>query len=58
VDVLFKLLIDNIKLVDNEFKLLKILVDVLFRLLIDNIELIDRLFKLINVNVDHSGCSI
>ncbi len=58
MDVLFKLLIDNIKLVDNEFKLLKILVDVLFRLLIDNIELIDRLFKLINVNVDHSGCSI
>ena len=57
MDVLFKLLIDNIKLVDNEFKLLKILVDVLFRLLIDNIELGDRLFKLINVNVDHSGCS-
>ena len=33
VDVLFKLLIDNIELVDKLFKLLKIVVDVLFKLM-------------------------
>ena len=33
VDVAFKLLIDNVELVDNEFKLLKIVVDVVFKLL-------------------------
>ena len=33
VDVLFKLLIDNIEFVDNEFKLLNIVVDVVFKLL-------------------------
>ncbi len=43
----FKLLIDNIELVDKLFKLLKIVVDVLFKLLIDNIELVDKLFKLL-----------
>ena len=34
VDVAFKLLIDNVELVDNEFKLLNIVVDVVFKLLI------------------------
>ena len=34
VDVIFKLFIDNIELVDKLFKLLKIVVDVLFKLLI------------------------
>jgi hypothetical protein len=34
IDVVFKLLIDNVELVDNEFKLLKIVVDVVFKLLI------------------------
>ena len=40
-----ELLIDNIELVDNEFKLLNIVVDVLFKLLIDNIEFVDKLLK-------------
>ena len=53
VDVLFKLLIDNIELVDNLFKLLKVVVDVLFKLLIDNIEFVDILFKLLKIVVDH-----
>ena len=35
VNVVFKLLIDNIELVDNEFKLLNIVVDVAFKLLMD-----------------------
>ena len=34
VDVAFKLLIDNIELVDNELRLLNIVVDVALRLLI------------------------
>jgi hypothetical protein len=39
--------------VDNEFKLLNIVVDVLFKLLIDNIELVDKLFKLgVNAKTD------
>ncbi len=33
VDVLFKLVIDNVELVDNEIKLLNMVVDVLFKLL-------------------------
>ena len=45
VDVAFKLLIDKIELVDNEFKLLNIVVDVAFKLLIDNIEFVDNEFK-------------
>jgi hypothetical protein len=36
-------------LVDNEFKLLNIVVDVLFKLLIDNVEFVDKLFKLLNM---------
>ena len=52
VDVLFKLVIDNVELLDNEFKLVNIVVDVLFKLLIDNIELVDKLFKLVNIVVD------
>ncbi len=51
-DVAFKLLIDNIELVDNEFKLLNVVVDVALKLLIDNIELVDNEFKLLNVVVD------
>ncbi len=34
MEVLFKLLIDIIELVDNEFKLLKMVIDVLFKLVI------------------------
>ena len=41
------LLIDNDELVDNEFKLLNIVVDVLFKLVIDKVELLDKLFKLV-----------
>ena len=52
VDVLFKLLIDNIELVDKLFKLLKIVVDVAFKLLIFNIEFVDNEFKLLNIVVD------
>jgi hypothetical protein len=44
VDVAFKLLIDNVELVDNEFKLLNVVVDVAFKLLIDNVELVDNEF--------------
>ena len=47
VDVLFKLLIDNIEFVDRLFKLLKIVVDVVCKLLIDYIEVVDKLFKLV-----------
>ena len=43
--LLFKLVIDNIELVDNEFKLLNIVVDVLFKLFIDKIEFVDKLLK-------------
>ena len=42
--ILFSLLIDNIELVDNEFKLVNNVVDVAFKLLIDNIELVDSEF--------------
>jgi hypothetical protein len=45
-------LIDNIEFVDNEFKLLKIVVVVALELLIDNTELDDKLFKLLKVVVD------
>ena len=38
--------------VDNEFKLLYIVVDVAFKLVIDNVELLDKLFKLVNIVVD------
>jgi hypothetical protein len=47
VDVAFKLLIDYVELVDNEFKLGNIVVDVAFKLLIDNVELVDNEFKLL-----------
>jgi hypothetical protein len=50
--LLFKLLIDNVELVDKLFKLLKIVVDVLFNLFIDNVELVDNEFKLLNIVVD------
>ncbi len=32
--------IDNVELVDNEFKLLNMVVDILFKLVIDNVELV------------------
>ena len=47
VDVLFKLVIDKVELVDKLFKVLNIGVDVLFKLVIDNIEFVDKLFKLV-----------
>jgi hypothetical protein len=50
--LLFKLLIDNVELVDKLFKLLKIVVDVLFKLFIDNIDDVDKLFKLLNIVVE------
>ncbi len=43
--VSFKLLIDNIELVDNEFKLLNVVVLVEFTWLIDNVELVVYEFK-------------
>jgi hypothetical protein len=46
VDIAFKLLIDKIEKVDNEFKLLNVVVDVAFKLLIDKIEKVDNEFKL------------
>jgi hypothetical protein len=49
VEVLFKLLIDNVDDVDIEFKLLKIVVDVLFKLFIDNVDDVDKLFKFVFV---------
>ena len=48
-DVLFKLLIDSVELVDKLFKLLNIVFDVVFKLLIDNVEFVDKLFKLVNI---------
>jgi hypothetical protein len=45
-------LIDNVELVDNEFKLLNIVVDAAFKLLIDNIELVDNEFKILNIVAD------
>ncbi len=47
VDVAFKLSIDNVDAVDNEFKLLKMVVDVAFKSLIDNVDAIDKSFKLL-----------
>jgi hypothetical protein len=44
-------LIDNVEFVDNEFKLLNIVVDVAFNLLIDNIEFVDNEFILPNIVV-------
>ena len=46
------MLIDNIELVDNEFKLENMFVDVASKLFIDNIELVDIEFKLENIVVD------
>jgi hypothetical protein len=37
----FRLFTFNVVALDNEFKLLKIVVDVAFRLFIDNVELVD-----------------
>jgi len=37
--VALELLIDNIELVDNEFKLLNIVVEVVFKLFIANVEI-------------------
>ncbi len=42
----FKLFIDKIELVDNEFKLVNIDVDVAFKLLIDNVGLVENKFEL------------
>ena len=49
----FKLFIDNVELVDNEFKLLNVVVLVEFKfdswvvwLFIDNVEFVEKLFKL------------
>ena len=47
--MLFVLLILKLLYVDNEFKLLKIVVDVLFKLLIDNIDDVDKLFTFVFV---------
>jgi hypothetical protein len=44
--------IDNVELLDNEFKLVNIVVDVFFKLVIDNVELLDNEFKLVNIVVD------
>ncbi len=48
VDVKFKLVIDSVELVGNEFKLLNMVVGVLFKLVIDNVELVDNEIKLLN----------
>ena len=37
---------------DNEFKLLNIVVDVAFKLLFDSVELVDNEFKLPNIVID------
>ncbi len=50
--ILFRILIDKIELVANEFKLLNIVVDVLLRFLIDNIEFVDNEFNFLNIVVD------
>ena len=47
MDVAFKLFIDNVELLDNEFKLLNIVDDVAFVLLIDNVEYVDKLLKFV-----------
>ena len=36
----------NVEILDNEFRLVNIVVDVAFKLFIDNVELLDKLFKL------------
>jgi hypothetical protein len=36
-----------VKLVNNEFKLLNIVVDISFKLSIDNVELVDKLLRLV-----------
>ena len=50
-NVEYRVLFDNdrVEFVDNEFKLLKIVVDVEFKLLIFNIEFVDKLFILVVV---------
>jgi hypothetical protein len=56
VDVAFKLLIDKIELVDNEFKLLNVVVDVACKFGIFNAEYVDKLFKFVLVAyTDKSG---
>ena len=56
VDVAFKLLIDKIELVDNEFKLLNTVVDVACKFGIFNAEYVDKLFKFVLVAyTDKSG---
>ena len=45
VDVAFKLLIDNVELVDKLIKLVNIVVHVALKLFIDNVELVDKLFE-------------
>ena len=47
--VAFKLLIYNVELVDNEFKLLNVVVDVAFKLLAYNVELVDNEFELVSI---------
>jgi hypothetical protein len=47
VDVVFKLLIDNIELVDNKFILPNIVVLVAFKLSIFNLVNVDKLLKLV-----------
>jgi len=42
-------LIDKIEKVDNEFKLLNVVVDVACKFVIFNIELVDKLFKFVLV---------
>ncbi len=44
VDVVFKLLTDNVEFVDKLFELLNMVVDVVFKSLIDNIELVHNAF--------------
>jgi hypothetical protein len=49
--VAFKLLIFNVDCVDNEFKLLNIVVLVAFKLLIFNVDCVDNEFKLLLILV-------
>ena len=49
VVVACRLDIFNDELVDNEFKLLKMVVDVLFKLVIDNVDVVDKLFTFVFV---------
>ena len=50
------LFINKFELLDNEFKLLNIVVDVEFKLLIDNIELVDNEFKFVLVAYSYPLC--